>query len=396
MGIPSAIAVAFSAAVMYAARIPAGTEIQIRLQTPIAASTATIKQAVEAIVIAPVLVNGEEVIFGGSTLSGSVSAVNPAAKDQRAILLLAFTRLSHGTTSVMVSARVTNVDNARESVNDKGAITGIMASETMSSRLDQGISKITERYPGLGGLLELTKGAMVSETDADISYPAGVELTLQLETTLTWTDPAGHIDLIAIRRPEALAELVNSQPLRTMAENPSRPSDITNLMFLGSREDLQAAFTAAGWSTAGALSDRSRFETARAIIEMRGYKDAPVSVLLLDGRVPEMVFQKQNNTFAQRHHLRIWHRPETFDGHAVWVCSATHDTGIEFSEESRTFIHKIDPHIDAERSKVVSDLLLTGKIKAIALVDRPAVPMDARNATGDELVTDGKIVVLQF
>jgi hypothetical protein len=119
-------------------------------------------------------------------------------------------------------------------------------------------------------------------------------------------------------------------------------------------------------------------------------------VLLLDGRQPDMVFQKQNNTFAQRHHLRIWRRPGAFDGKPVWVCAATHDIGIDFSPDDHTFIHKIDPQIDRERTKVVDDLLLTGKVKSHALVDRPAVPKESANATGDKLITDGQMAVLIF
>jgi len=107
-----------------------------------------------------------------------------------------------------------------------------------------------------------------------------------------------------------------------------------------------------------------------------------------------MVFQKQFNTFAKRHHLRIFHRPDKFQGHDVWVCSATHDTGIEFSAENRTFIHKIDSKIDRERTKVVNDLLFTGLVKGQAFVERPKVPTNGENATGDKLETDGKMAVL--
>jgi len=130
------------------------------------------------------------------------------------------------------------------------------------------------------------------------------------------------------------------------------------------------------------------------IAEMRGYKEAPMSTLLLEGRPPEYNYQKQNNTFAMRHHLRIWKRPAQWQGRDVWVSSSTHDTGIEFSQENRTFIHKVDSKIDTERAKVVSDLVFTGKVVSVALVDRPAVPKESMNATGDKLVTDGAMAVL--
>jgi len=142
------------------------------------------------------------------------------------------------------------------------------------------------------------------------------------------------------------------------------------------------------------LNAASGLETFRAIAELRGYKEAPMSVLLLDGRKPDLVFQKQNNTFAKRHHLRIWARPASFEARPVWVCAATHDIGIEFSPENRTFIHKIDSEIDRERAKVVNDLLFGGRVRGLALVDRPKAPRQTRNATGDAVSTDGRMAVL--
>src|SRR5262249_28608446 len=102
------------------------------------------------------------------------------------------------------------------------------------------------------------------------------------------------------------------------------------------------------------------------------------------------------NTFSQRHHLRIWRRPGSFHGQPVWVCAATHDTGIDFSAEDHTFIHKVDSQIDRERAKVMDDLLLTGEVRSFALVARPAVPRESANATGDKLLTDGKMAVILF
>ena len=190
--------------------------------------------------------------------------------------------------------------------------------------------------------------------------------------------------------------IVNAIPFQTTAAKPPKPSDMTNLMYIGTREQLEKAFADAGWATAEALSAQSGLETVRAVAENRGYKEAPMSILLLEGKPPDMVFQKQLNTFAKRHHLRIFGRPEKFRGREVWVCAATHDIGIEFSPESRTFIHRIDSMIDRERSKVVSDLMLTTHVKGLALVERPAVPTSSQNATGDKLETDGAMVVLML
>jgi hypothetical protein len=121
-----------------------------------------------------------------------------------------------------------------------------------------------------------------------------------------------------------------------------------------------------------------------------------MAVLLLENRAPDMTWQKGNDTFARRHHLRIFRRPGTFDGKAIWVCSSTHDIGINYSERDHTFIHRVESSIDQERAKVVSDLSFTGLVRLLALVDRPEVPTETSNATGDTLTTDGRMAVVLF
>jgi hypothetical protein len=288
------------------------------------------------------------------------------------------------------------VDNARETVDSSGLIVGIRQSETYGAQLERGIQKLQTKYGALGEIVSAVKGTIVKPVDPSIDFPAGVELTVKLTRALDWNAPATGLQAGPIEPADQLAAVVAAEPFRTQAENPPAPSDMTNLMFLGTQEQIQEAFTKAGWFPADALSRTSKMETARAIIENRGYKEAPMSVLTLDGKPPDLALQKQTDTFAKRHHIRIFKRPDQFNGKPIWVAAATHDISITFSQASKSFTHGIDPHIDLERSKVVNDLLFTGMVHNIALVDRPNIPKDASNATGDKLITDGKIAVLEF
>jgi len=43
---------------------------------------------------------------------------------------------------------------------------------------------------------------------------------------------------------------------------------------------------------------------------------------------------------------------------------------------------------------VVSDLLFTGRVEGLALVQRPNVPTRSENATGDKIESDGAMAVL--
>jgi opacity protein-like surface antigen len=85
-----------------------------------------------------------------------------------------------------------------------------------------------------------------------------------------------------------------------------------------------------------------------------------------------------------------------WNGQTVWTSSSTHDTGIGFSKKNKTFIHLIDSHIDNERAKVVNDLIFTGCVSNVQLVARSWIPKDAKNGTGEDLITDGRIAVLQL
>jgi hypothetical protein len=334
-------------------------------------------------------------------LTGAVKDVKAAADGQRAQIRFDFSQIGAGTWRAPIAAVVSSLDNSRETVGADGLITGIDVSKTYSSRLDQGIEKMqnNDRFAGLAGLIQGAKQALkIEDANPNIDFDPGVEFTLRLTQPLEWRGPLSGPEstLRPFPNEDQLPRLVNAQPFRTVAAEPPRPSDMTNLMFIGTETELRTAFAKAGWFAAERLSTKSKLETARALIEDRGYKEGPMSILMLDGRPPDMAMQKGNNTFARRHHLRIFRRPGMFDGKPIWVCSSTHDTGIAFSDRDHTFIHKVDSSIDKERAKVVSDLLFTGQVRSLALVDRPAVPTESSNATGDALTTDGRMAVLLF
>ncbi|MFB3826781.1 MAG: LssY C-terminal domain-containing protein [Bryobacteraceae bacterium] len=385
-----------AAAAGLAIELPTGAEMHVRLKTKIASDTSRAKDPVEAVVIAPVVAGGEFAVPAGAIVRGVVTEALPVTDpNKRAVIGLAFQEMETGGKKLKMSATITKVDNARESVAEGGRIAGILPSETLTARMDAGIGMVGQRFAALASVLGAAKGAFFKETQPEIVYEPGVEFTIMLTAPLE-VPAASPPALDPVTGEEDLIEIAVKQPFQTVAQNPPKPSDITNLMYIGTEEQVRKAFAEAGWSGAAALSGQSKLETFRAIVEERGYKEAPVSILLLDGRPPDLVFQKMNNTFAMRHHLRIWRRPVTFQGKPVWVCAATHDTGIEFSEKNRTFIHKIDSQIDRERAKVVNDLMLTGMVKSLALVERPEVPQHSANATGDEIETDAQIAVVIF
>ncbi len=291
---------------------------------------------------------------------------------------------------------MSDVDNARETVDEHGAIIGIVPKDTFEGLAERGIGKLeqNQQYSQLAEILQAAKQVLVKPVDPEITLTAGTDVGVRLTKELNVKAPPSYAGPSAFPHLDQINQMVEVLPYVTYAVQPPEPSDVTNVLLIGSQQAVTAAFNEAGWSPAQELSQQSKFEVARALIESRGYKEAPVSVLLLDRRAPTFVFQKSFDTFAMRHHIRLWRMPGTFNGIPVWSCSATHDNGIDLSQDTFTFVHRVETNIDRERSKVIDDLVFTGRVNGLALVDRPNVSRSFRNATGDAIVTDGRIAVL--
>lgn len=86
--------------------------------------------------------------------------------------------------------------------------------------------------------------------------------------------------------------------------------------------------------------------------------------------------------------------PQPGQSRPVWAASATHDTGITFSRQERTFTHRVEANIDLERQKIVDDLRFAGAVARYTLERRAEIPAQLTNATGDAMTTDGRIAVL--
>ncbi|MGH9609685.1 MAG: LssY C-terminal domain-containing protein [Bryobacteraceae bacterium] len=386
---------------LHAATVPAGTEIHLRLTTEVSSGKPS-GQPVSAVVIVPVLVNGSGVIGFGTQLTGKTADAHPdqpAANgnaEKPATLRIKMTTIHDGGQTKPIACVLVGVDNARESVDSSGLITGILASRTFAALAEKGVSKVKSESGALGRLLSSVTNSLIKPANPTIDYKPGVEFVVKLTKALDWK-PSGYMGNVpAISPSSALAAIVAKVPFRTRALKPPNPSDLTNLMFIGTKQQIESAFKQAGWFASAPLGRSSTVRTAQAIIEDSGYREAPMSILTLNGKPPEMTFEKMNNTFAARHHIRIWLVKPEFQGRPVFVAAATHDIKIYYSKTSRSVTHGIDPDIDKERTKVKDDLLFTKQIAAFSLVRRGNIPKKISNATGDHLQTDDKIAVLEF
>ncbi len=352
----------------------------IRLRTAVS----SVDGPPQAEVIAVVVGSGSR-IPAGAIVTGRVEG----PKDRRR-LRLSFVRVRVGGVDYPFRARVLEVDNAREKVTGDGTILAMERLRKRPGKVELLLLAAAHAHPMALALLEGSKLALREMERPSVHYPVGTDLALRLESApvLTANEPVVPV------APAALAAVLRTLPSRTETFRTQRPSDWVNLVFAGTGEQIAKAFEAGGWTAADQLSMRAGFKAFLAATERHSYRHAPVSRLAIAGRLPALVYEKQTNTFAKRHHIRIWPTEGTWKGQPLWVAAATHDIGIDFSTSSKTFTHKVDANVDAERQKVIGDLRFAGAVAFSYSMARPEVPRESHNGTGDAVRTDGMLVIL--
>lgn len=391
------------AAALNAEQVPADTALEIRLQQQVSSLASKPGSSIQGMLIAPVRCDGKTLIPTGVGVSGvlrEVRRVGWGLVHETARLLIDFNELelldgSH----VPMKTRLVEVDNARETVDRQGRVKGIRSTGTWAHKTSSRLAGWAMFDPIAFVFTRISASWMLRFADPEILFPAGADLLVRLLEPIEVTPaPKGGLPGVT-RNPEErerLERLVRDVPYRTRTLKADKPSDLANLLFIGSPDALERAFEAAGWVQADTFRASTAFRTIRSFTENQGYQNAPMSTLLVEGRAPEYSLSKTLNTFSKRHHARIWSRPETWDGAQILMASATRDVGIAFAPKARTLVHLINERIDNERAKVVNDLNLTGCVDATELIPRPWVPTETRNATGDRLITDGATAVVRL
>lgn len=384
--------------VAFAAEIPAGAQLSIRLQNRLVSEHDQPGERVSAMLIAPVRINGKDLLPAGFQVEGEIADLSPAHKRlNHSVLLLHFGRLTGKSShSIEFRARVLDVDNARESVDADGVIHGLRPLRRKPDTVEDLLMLAAAAHPAVLAGMELGKFVVAEVEKPRIVYEPGVEMWLLLTSPLSIAgDPQPDVlrEPAALRLTKSLRSLIDSLPQRTETHRRVK-SDMVNLAFFGTEEQLKAAFKSAGWMAAQDLDVRTDVKTFLAVADHHSYRQGPVSLLTIDGEPPALVFEKETNTFSKRHHIRIWRTEQTYMGSPVWIGAATHDIGIDFSRKDKTFTHSVDPDIDLERQKIVDDLAFTGDVKAWSLIARPSIPNKFQNATGDSLLTDGSIAAI--
>jgi len=130
------------------------------------------------------------------------------------------------------------------------------------------------------------------------------------------------------------------------------------------------------------------YHVYHCLVARAGYSLAPMTNLTLNGRPPDAAFQKNLDTLAKRHHVRLWRDEQS----GIWLGAATED--VRYTVRALHVTHGTDRRVDNERAKAVDDLVFAGCVDNGALMPRPnfkPVPEQPYSA-----LTDGAIAVLRL
>jgi hypothetical protein len=194
-------------------------------------------------------------------------------------------------------------------------------------------------------------------------------------------------------------------------------SDPVNVGIVGTKDELIAAMTKAGWYLADERTLGTMFKLALSIILKQRYATAPFSSLYLFGRSQDIGFELPlDHNPRHRHHVRFWaashtanpehldhvlfwrrfHRSNLSTGRVLWVGAASLDTGIGIIRHNAQLTHMIHPDTDAERELIIKQIKAANRLKKVRTVDLGS-PYKLRNRViMGYMKADGKMTIAEL
>lgn len=387
---------------------PAGSVLHVRLTNAVGSFASRPGSSIQAVLIAPVRVDSETVIPAGSVLSGhvkSVRRVGLGVLHETASLDPVFDTISlPGQSARPIVTQLAAVDNGREEVTPSGSIREVRSSGSWGNRAAHYLRAVAMLNVHAQLLTWAVKSIVVQVPEPEIYLPSGAELTLALSKPLRVYTRSGSSDQTRTLTQDefaSLAPIISDLPARSFtppsrSSESGRPADLVNLLFIGSREEISTAFTAAGWVQPRAKSFRAGMSEALAAALNRSDHDAPMSAMRINNVEADMSWQKGFNDVSKRHHIRLWKLDETWEGQELWVGAATRDVEFGYLRPGKMATHRVEEQVDHERDKIAYDIAFASCAEVEDWVVRPDAMRVTRNATGDRMQTDGQLAVVKM
>jgi hypothetical protein len=158
--------------------VPVGTELDVRLQTPLSSETARVEQRFEATTVLDLEVGRDVAVPAGSVVRGFVSSVKPAGRlDRTGSLTLSFDELvvAHRMSRLRASVVKALDPSTSEDATRIGA--GAVVGAVLGGILGGGKGALLGVLIGGGGTIASTEGS-------DVELPVGTILRIRLDQPL--------------------------------------------------------------------------------------------------------------------------------------------------------------------------------------------------------------------
>jgi hypothetical protein len=157
--------------------VPAGQELDVRLQSTLSSENATVEQRFDATTVVDLMQNGRVLVPAGAVVHGVVSDVKPAGRIERAgSLTLSFDRMTVNGRDYPIRGMATQIFQSggiREEVGTAGAGAGVGG--VVGGLLGGVKGAILGAVIGAGGAIAATDGK-------DVSLPAGSIIRMRLDS----------------------------------------------------------------------------------------------------------------------------------------------------------------------------------------------------------------------
>jgi hypothetical protein len=343
-----------------------GTPVKLQLAQTMSSAHAHKKDAVGFVVAEDVSFEGFTIIQAGAAALGSVVEVKrkrPLGMGGELIIMLDWFELTTGERIELIARR-----------KFKG--------RSHTVRMVVGMAITAAIYLPAAPVFLLTRGR-------DSEVLKGTELT-----AYTKSDVSLEAEALPMTQKDssALARLIPLLPRRVL-NGEGREGDMLNLIFLAKENELQDAFSRAGWLKV----EKSTPQIAWHLLwQRKHYTKLPMDKLYVFGRPQDYSYSLPDpqSIVARRHHLRIWKTDRQVGGVPLWVGAATHDVAIEFVKRRFRLLHRIDPNVDEEREFIARNLAEKTQVTLEQYVHCTSPVFNAETATGQEYYSDSRILFL--
>lgn len=161
--------------------VPAGQELDVRLQGPLSSETAKVEQRFETTTVADLMQDGRVLIPAGAVVRGVVSSVDPAGRglDRKGSLTLSFDQITVNGRTRDIRAQATSIFESRGVRDEAGTAGAGGAVGAVVGGIIGGVKgAVLGAVIGAGGAIAATDGK-------DVDLPAGTIVRLRLDSPVT-------------------------------------------------------------------------------------------------------------------------------------------------------------------------------------------------------------------